>query len=277
MINSKILKLLIFFIPHRLLIRLCFLFSAGNSALIKGRELGLISGPGKGLKMFLRVGDKLNPQETYYWLGFHEMDVQRLFTKLIKPGFIVYDMGDYIGFFSLLAGYLAGFKGMVYAFEPLPDNIERVRFNISLNGMQDRVFCVPKAVSDKPGVVIYDDFGRNDWCRISIDGAMPSEKNTNMLFESISLDEFVFQEGHPPPDLLKIDVEGGEGKVLAGARQLLVKFRPLIICEIHGHEAARQVSSELSCLGYGFRDTGGRSLTSIPGNHGHIIAIPDQA
>lgn len=237
----------------------------------------MISGPGKGLKMILRVGDKLNPQETYYWLGFHEADIQRLFAKFIRPGFIIYDIGAYIGFFSLLAGYLAGLNGKVYTFEPLPDNVERTRFNISLNGMQDRVFCVPKAVSDKSGVVIYDDFGRNDWGRISNDGVIPAGKNTNMFFESVSLDEFVFQQGHPPPNLIKIDVEGGEGKVLAGARQLLIKFRPLIICEIHGPEAARQVSSELSCLGYGFKDAKGRRLASIPGDYGHIIAIPDPA
>ena len=272
--NPNLLKILIFFRPRRFLIRL-------YSSLLfygfpKDSVVDIVGGYGKSLKMILRIGDKANPQNIYYWLGLHELDTQRLFTKLVKPGFVIYDIGAYIGFFSLLAGRLSGPNGRVYAFEPLPDNIERIKLHISLNGMEDVVFCIPKAVFDKTNNVPYYDFGRNDWGRI--DEAISSTEKYPLvpraIVETISLDEFVFRKGNPAPNLIKIDVEGREGKVLAGARQLLKKFKPIIICEVHFPEAAKQVYEELSCLGYEFKDMREKKLNHVSSYCGHIIALP---
>jgi len=53
---------------------------------------------------------------------------------------------------------------------------------------------------------------------------------------AISLDDFFFSvsDGRgEPPNLIKIDVEGGEFEVLSGARRLLSEFKPRILCEVN--------------------------------------------
>jgi FkbM family methyltransferase len=237
----------------------------------------VVSGYGKNLKMALRLGDKLSPAETHYWLGFNELHVQRMFVKVIKKGFITYDIGAYIGFYSLLTGRLSGPCGKVYAFEPLPNNIERLKLHILLNNMQDRIFCIPKAVTDKTGRAIchylgYDDMSRFVNIDYSEEGHLTKE---SLVAETISLDEFVFHQGYPAANLIKIDVEGAELKVLLGARRLLEEFKPVIICELHSTELAVQVYEELARLGYRLEDLKRRAKSFIP-NRCHIVAWPKE-
>lgn len=219
--------------------------------------------------MALRIGDKSNAQDTYYWLGLVELAIQRLFTKLIKAGFVVYDIGAYSGFHSLLAARLAGSTGRVYAFEPALLNIERLKLNISLNEMQGRVFCIPKAVIDKITKSWFRNTGRDDWNQlIVIDSPESSNYNKgDFLADTISLDEFVFQENNPAPDLIKIDVEAQEEKVLEGARGLLKKYKPIVICEFHSHELKIKTSAILTRLGYRIKYVKGAEA-----KYGHIIA-----
>lgn len=282
LMNPVLLKILIFFRPRHFLIHLYsslpfYDLTEDFAADAADGVVDVAAGYGKGLKMNL-IRDKANPQNIYYWLGLHELDTQHLFAKLIKPGFIVYDIGAYIGFFSLLAARLAGSNGRVYAFEPLPENLKRLKLNISLNAMENAVFCIPKAVFDKTGNVPFYDIGRDDWGRLG-EAISPTEKGRlepRAIVKTVSLDEFVFQEGNPAPDLIKIDVEGREGKVLAGASRLLKKFKPIIICEVHYPEAARQVYEELSRLGYEFKDLKEKKLNYVRSYCGHIIARPKQ-
>ena len=209
--NSLFVRWICLFRPHRFVIQFYFSsFFKSLGILPENSVLNVVNGYGKNLKMALRIGDKLNPQETYYWLGFCELDIQRLFAKIIRRGFIVYDIGGYIGFYSLLAGHLTGPTGRVYVFEPFPRNIERIKLHISLNGMQDRVFCIPKAVADKAGKALYRDLGRDDYVYF-VDAESYEDNHLTKAdtIETISLDEFVFREGHLAPNLIKIDVEGG--------------------------------------------------------------------
>lgn len=278
LMNPVLLKMLIFFRPRHFLIHLYSSLLFYNlpedfTTDVTDGVVEVAAGYGKGLKINL-IRDKANPQNIYYWLGLHELDTQRLFAKLIKPGFIVYDIGAYIGFFSLLAARLSGPSGRVYAFEPLPENLKRLKLNISLNAMENVAFCIPKAVFEKTDDVPFYDIGRDDWGRIG-EAVSPTEKDPlepMAIVKTISLDEFIFHEGNPAPDLIKIDVEGREGRVLAGASRLLKKFKPIIICEVHYSEAAKQVCQELSCLGYEFKDTREKKLNHVRSYCGRIIA-----
>jgi hypothetical protein len=66
----------------------------------------------------------------------------------------------------------------------------------------------------------------------------------------LALDDFVYAQGKPPPQLVKMDIEGGEVLALPGMRRLLREAHPLILLELHGPEAARLAWDELSDAGY---------------------------
>ena len=82
-----------------------------------------------------------------YWLGTYEPELQEAVRKLVKPGEVIYDVGANIGYVSLLLAKAAGETGKVYAFEALPENAERWRKNMELNGMDSRLCLIPKAVT----------------------------------------------------------------------------------------------------------------------------------
>ena len=174
LINPKLVRWLLRFIPHRFIIRFYSSSLMEHSVLPADSIFSIVSGYGRGIQMALRIADKSNVHETYYWLGFVELAVQRLFAKFIKKGFVVYDIGAYIGFHSLLAGRLAGPSGKIYAFELSPLNIGRLKLNISLNGMQDSVFCIPKAVTDITSKSLCRNSGRDDWNKL-VDGSYLDE------------------------------------------------------------------------------------------------------
>ena len=60
------------------------------------------------------------------------------------------------------------------------------------------------------------------------------ESEVNVL--GISLDEFVYGQGNPPPQVVKMDIEGGEVLALPGMRRVLTEARPLMLMELHGPE-----------------------------------------
>ena len=66
----------------------------------------------------------------------------------------------------------------------------------------------------------------------------------------ISLDEFVYGQGNPPPQVVKMDIEGGEVLALPGMRRVLAEARPLMLMELHGPESSRAAWETLTAAGY---------------------------
>ena len=79
--------------------------------------------------------------------------------------------------------------------------------------------------------------------------ASNEETDDFVEIEVDSLDNFVYVAGNPPPDFIKLDVEGAEGRALTGARRLLAEHRPGLLLEIHG-EPGREVWQVLQEFGY---------------------------
>ena len=179
-----------------------------------------------------------------YWLGHYELPVQRLLEEHVRPGDVVYDVGAHLGFFSICAARLGA---RVYAFEVARDNVQRIRRNVELNNLP--IVVVEKAAwRDANGVELRPGGTDSEWSVVS-GGAT----------ESVSLDEFAAE--HEPPTLIKIDVEGAETDVLAGARRILETFRPVVICEVHGGgESPEQLRA-------------GYSLSQVE-SHSRVLAVP---
>ncbi len=191
--------------------------------------------------------------EGNYWLGQHELAVQEFLKSFASPGCVAYDVGAYVGFFALAVARHAGSKARVFAFEPDLDNSVRIRENACRNHLEERVQVVNAAAwsySSAGGVAFRRGHRQRTYGGVAADGHVPVLADGEaVLVPSIGLDNFV-REGHPPPDIVKIDVEGGECEVLKGAEHIFSHFKPSLVCEVHHEEAARWIENWLSAKGY---------------------------
>ncbi len=164
---------------------------------------------------------------------------------------MAYDLGANIGYISLLLARLAGQDGRVYSFEALPSNLERLRLNLRLNALEERVTVVPGAVgnSAQPVQFLVGPSGGTGKAQGSA-GRQELAYSQAISVPGIVLDEFVFTAGNPPPAVMKIDIEGGEVLALPGMRRILAEARPLVCLELHGPEAARVAWETLVASGY---------------------------
>src|SRR5262245_54920135 len=87
---------------------------------------------GRTLRLWCKADDWVS--NLVYWRGWkgYEPETVSLFFRLATRARVTIDVGAYVGFFSLLAGH-ANTSGLVYAFEPMLDPLERLRKNVSLN------------------------------------------------------------------------------------------------------------------------------------------------
>jgi FkbM family methyltransferase len=207
------------------------------------------SGLSQGLWMRICV-----PGEAGLWRGEHELEVQNAILAVVRPGAVVYDVGAHVGTMALGAAQLVGDMGCVVAFEGDPENVERLRDNSVRNGLEGRLQVVHAAVwSRTAGDGL--SFRRGATARsqggIEADGNHPVLARGEIInVPAITLDDFV-AAGGPPPQLVKIDVEGGEYEVLRGAATLFATQRPLIIAEVHHQRAAEQIATWLNEHRYG--------------------------
>ena len=176
------------------------------------------------------------------WLGSYEFDKQQLMTKMVKPGTVFLDIGANVGFYTLLASALVGDKGKVFAFEPLPKNIDFLERHLNINSIRNAT-VFRAAVSDRSGTASFQESSISDRMgRLSEGGTL--------TVEVLSLDDLFIKGVLPLPDYLKIDVEGGEYSVLKGAQHILTVGRPIIFLATHGSEVHSQCLSLLRSLGY---------------------------
>ena len=168
-------------------------------------------------------------------LAGYEPVLQETIRHWTKPGMIAYDIGANVGVFSLLFYAMARpGNGRVFAFEPEPNNIACFERTLARNDCPGIILC-RQAVSDAPGTAAFDRRGGAFSGRL-VGRTQGYSATLNIAqVETISVDVCVFERGLPPPDIIKIDVEGNEGLVLEGMRGVLEKYHPIIICELHTH------------------------------------------
>lgn len=169
-----------------------------------------------------------------------EPHVVRHLQRHVAPGMVALDVGTYIGTHALLMGRLAGPNGRVYAFEPQRKVYRELRRNIELNDLAN-VVALRYAIGAETRIVEMappkevDLVVKAEEGRLVKVGKAPGEGNASVgaggeNVELRTLDSFGFDN----VSLIKIDVEGYENEVLAGATQLIRASRPVILIEILG-------------------------------------------
>lgn len=184
------------------------------------------------------------------------------FLAHVREGMCVLDVGANIGYYTLLAARAVGPSGRVYAFEPEPRNFALLLKNVAENGFGN-VRPLRAAVSDAPGRVRLhlDDanFGAHSFDAASV----RTSSGRSVEVDAVTLDSFAddaaaFEAGV----LVKVDVQGAEARVVAGARRLLALPRVTVLLELWPEALERaqadpkSLLAELEGLGFSFEDVG---------------------
>ncbi|HUP39047.1 MAG TPA: FkbM family methyltransferase [Vicinamibacterales bacterium] len=152
---------------------------------------------------------------------FNEDDVMDVLAARMRAEDVVFDIGAYHGVWAVL---LARHAREVVAFEPNPDTFAVLLETIAVNRARN-ISASPIAIGGESGTTDFWGTGSGASLR---PGQHRSPRNRVRVE---TLDSFVDQ-GAPHPDVIKIDVEGAEHQVLAGAGRSLPRAR-LVCIEVH--------------------------------------------
>lgn len=232
-----------------------------NKTVAEGLSMVTVTGgPLKGKRILLDMKN-----EKSRWLGTYEPELVEASSHLIKPGMTIYDVGANIGYLSMIFAEFTGAGGKVLAFEPLPENANRINQNARLNEFQ-QIRVYENAVIDTERPVIFlrhrsVGMGKAEGSA----GRTDQEYESELSVKGISLDDFVFNKGNPAPDLIKIDIEGGEVMALPGMKRIMAQISPILMIELHGEESELVAWNELSACGYELFQMGDLSnqITSV--------------
>lgn len=197
-------------------------------------------------RIALRVRDKHDALELFYVRTTERYMIKEILTEL-RPNDVFWDVGANLGFYSLLAASVPGVN--VIAFEPNPSVTDRLKSNIAFSG-KSNVRVLEVALTDTEGAVKFDivNNGRHGQAHIAFD----NDNNTLDVAASTG-DRLTMTGAVPPPDVIKIDVEGAEYFVIKGIPKALAGCR-IVFCEIHPQ--IRQYGGSAIALESNLKDLG---------------------
>jgi FkbM family methyltransferase len=176
----------------------------------------------------------------------------KLVSRLCRPGMFVADVGANLGFYSLLLARFVGPTGRVWAFEPDPSNFAALQRNVRANGYSN-IETINKAVGavSKQDSLFISDIHTGDHRTYAT-----SESRKMVPIDVVALDDFFAPEQRI--DLIKMDIQGSEGKALEGMKRILTSNRELAILMELWPTGLRQAGSvpekvfgDLRSLGFG--------------------------
>jgi len=190
-----------------------------------------------------------------FWRGYdgYEPDTLRAWASLSARARGVLDIGANTGLFSLVAGAASMGRAEIHAFEPLSRIAEKTRSNADLNShLRIRVHEV--AVTDRSGeVTIFDPGGDHNYSASLDSSFLDLRPIDGRRVRGLTVDDFVRESGMSYVDLVKIDVEGCEDRVLRGAESTISNHRPRVVMELLPNASTEIMEAIRALLGRGYR------------------------
>lgn len=156
----------------------------------------------------------------------YEPETVLLFKKIIKPGMVVVDVGAHIGYFTRLFSKLVGPSGTVYAFEADPENFSVLEKNIK--GLKN-VKTFQLALTDRQGTIDFYHYPDKAGCHSTLPNVPLDFRKEKITVAANNLDSVLKNEKAERVDLVKMDIEGGEGAALRGMEGIIAKSVPLML------------------------------------------------
>jgi FkbM family methyltransferase len=197
-------------------------------------------------RMFTLQGDRVISRSLRVYGEFAGDEVDSILS-LVRPGDHVLDLGANIGFHTLALARTVGPTGSVRSVEPQRYCFQLLCANVTANQLTT-VECLRAAVGDAPGtcsVPLIDPLVRHNAgaTTVSVEGLADQRTDTVPLItiESLALRRC---------DLVKIDTEGFEDRVVQGARRTIEALHPVFYIEVHDREKLQRLIGMLKPVGY---------------------------
>ena len=169
--------------------------------------------------------------------GEYEPHLTAVFERYCRPGMTVVDVGANLGYYTLLAATLVGPSGRVVALEPNSENCRLLLSSLRRSGLGN-VQVLPVAADVEKGWAYYSTHVGSNGGLID-DGDLLTRPG--VVVPTFRLDDLVAG----PVGLVKMDVEGAEGRVVRGATRLIEHERPIVTTELKEEMLTRVSNSTL--------------------------------
>ncbi|AGX88144.1 glycosyltransferase [Candidatus Symbiobacter mobilis CR] len=222
-------------------------------------------------------------ERSIYDIGCFEPATTAAIAKLVKSGMTVIDIGANIGAHALFMAQLVGLTGRAFAIEPMSEAFRKLSRNLELNPLLANLSLHRVALGSENGSLL-----------ANFNYSWPLDGNyRDVIPESVPvrcLDDFLDEQGITRVDLIKLDVDGFEHKILRGASRTLREMRPILVMELCnytlesvGDSAATMLEEIVACrycffFEQDFRPaTPSELLEAIPvGSSINVIAMPEK-
>ncbi len=180
--------------------------------------------------------DPRGPTESHvYWTGTYYDAFFDDAARFSRKGGVVLDVGAHVGFFALSIGSrLRETGGLVYAFEPLEGNYNRLVEHIAMNRLEETIKPIRLALGLSAGEVLMSkcvDHPGSTGNAFVLGRGVAGEKTCTA--RSARLDDAARELGIDSCDLIKVDIEGCEFDFLRGGREFLERHTPLVYIELN--------------------------------------------
>ncbi len=169
----------------------------------------------RGIQLALNPNDPVVSGALLF--NVYENDEVDYFQCLLRPGMTVVDVGANIGLYTALAAAGIGPAGRVVALEPDPESFSYLQKTLALNGFTTVEPCAAAASSGTGTAQLFRNPDNRGDSRLYDDPLLANP----LAIQTTTLDELLRAHGIRSVDILKMDVQGAEGLVLAGAAQIL--------------------------------------------------------
>lgn len=199
-----------------------------------------------GAKLSLRYRETLGLSSLLY--GTFEKAELNFVSRYVRQGDTAFDIGANVGIFSVVLGTAVGKTGHVVAFEPVSENVARLKKNLKKNDL-DNINAIPLALGAADGRMVLH--MAKDAAYHSLGPVEKAFRADGEVFVGVRrLDDVWMEMGCPVVSFAKIDVEGGESDVLRGAEAFLKACLPVLLIEANTKAHLDELRVQLGALGY---------------------------
>jgi FkbM family methyltransferase len=239
--------------PIRLYLR-NFPYPRGKGILLRYLVIPLL--PPKGVEFLLsvpsggsvRVGYRETLGLSSLLYGTFEKGELEFVSQYLRHGNTVMDIGANIGLFAVVMGRTIGQTGVVIAFDPVPNNIVRLKSNLNENGISaEAVYELALGSANELMELKMSD----DTAYASMHKVEYGFGNGQVIQVSVKrLDDVWHERGRPMISFIKMDVEGAELEIIKGGVEMLTQCHPTMLIEANTPQYLAKLNEALQPFGY---------------------------